>query len=165
MSTLNSLDDSVYIYIYVYSERERERDIYIMYIYIYIHTHTYTHTCCRCCLLFFNHWDIEPHVVAADWCFNVETNIETFHMRSFTRLAETRLAQFTHRVRTPIYEGGGTVDWDTVAPNCSTGNCLSNFNKRISSKSLNWDIWARKARIETFELDEGFQPYHPPFRV
>ena len=23
---------------------------------------------------------------------------------------------------------------------------------------------ARKARIEKFELDEGFQPYHPPFR-
>ena len=24
---------------------------------------------------------------------------------------------------------------------------------------------ARKARIEKFELDEGFQPYHPPFRA
>ena len=23
---------------------------------------------------------------------------------------------------------------------------------------------ARKARIERFELDEGFQPHHPPFR-
>ena len=23
---------------------------------------------------------------------------------------------------------------------------------------------ARKARMEKFELDEGFQPYHPPFR-
>ena len=23
----------------------------------------------------------------------------------------------------------------------------------------------RKARIEQFELDEGFQPYHPPFRT
>ena len=24
---------------------------------------------------------------------------------------------------------------------------------------------ARKARIEKFELDEGFQSYHPPFRI
>ena len=39
--------------------------------------------------------------------------------------------------------GEGTVDWDTVASNCSTGNLLSNFNKRISSKSSNWTIWAR----------------------
>ena len=39
--------------------------------------------------------------------------------------------------------GEGTVDWDTVASNCSTGNCLSNFNRRISSKSSNWEIWAR----------------------
>ena len=31
--------------------------------------------------------------------------------------------------------GEDTVDWDTVALSCSTGNCLSNFNKRISSKS------------------------------
>ena len=32
---------------------------------------------------------------------------------------------------------------------------MSNFDKRISWKSSN---------IEKFELDEGFQPYHPPFR-
>ena len=49
----------------------------------------------------------------------------------------------------------GTADRDTVASNCSTGNCLSNFNKRMSSKG----------RIEKFELDEGFQQYHPPFRT
>ena len=30
-----------------------------------------------------------------------------------------------------------------LASNCSTGNRLSNFNKRISSKSSNWKIWAR----------------------
>ena len=36
-----------------------------------------------------------------------------------------------------LKRGEGTVDWDTVASNCSTGNCLSNFNKRISSKSSN----------------------------
>ena len=32
--------------------------------------------------------------------------------------------------------GEGTLDWDTVASHCSTGNCLSNFNKKISSKKL-----------------------------
>ena len=67
--------------------------------------------------------------------------------------------------------GEGTADWYTAASNrstssnCSTGSCLSNFNKRISSKKSNWEIWVRKARIEKFELDEGFQLYHPPFRV
>ena len=34
-------------------------------------------------------------------------------------------------------------DWDTVASNCSTGNSLSNFDKRTSSKSSNREIWAR----------------------
>ena len=48
--------------------------------------------------------------------------------------------------------GEGTADWDTAASNRSTGNCLSNFHTRISSKT----------RIHTFEFDEGFQPYHPP---
>ena len=33
---------------------------------------------------------------------------------------------------------------------CSIENCLSNSNKRISSKT----------QIEKFELDEGLQPYH-----
>ena len=32
--------------------------------------------------------------------------------------------------------GEGTVDWGTVASNCSTGNYLSNINKMIISKSL-----------------------------
>ena len=41
-----------------------------------------------------------------------------------------------------------TVYRDTVASNCSTGNCWSNFNKRISSK--NWELWARW----------GFQPHY-----
>ena len=36
-----------------------------------------------------------------------------------------------------------TVDWNTVASNRSSGSCLSNFNKRISSKSPNWKIRAR----------------------
>ena len=40
--------------------------------------------------------------------------------------------------------GEGTADWDNVASNCSTGNCLSNFNKRMSSKSSNLEIWARR---------------------
>ena len=48
------------------------------------------------------------------------------------------------------------VDWDTVASNCSTGNCSSNVSKRIDSRN--------KTVIEKFELDEGFQPYHPPFQ-
>ena len=39
--------------------------------------------------------------------------------------------------------GEGTADWDTVAPNCSTGNCLSTFKERISLKISNWEIWAR----------------------
>ena len=42
-----------------------------------------------------------------------------------------------------IRGGEGAVDWDTGASNCSTGNCLFSFNKRISSKSSNWEIWAR----------------------
>ena len=40
--------------------------------------------------------------------------------------------------------GEGTVDWDTLASNCSTWNCLCNFNERISSK----------ARIEKSELEK-----------
>ena len=32
---------------------------------------------------------------------------------------------------------------DPVASNCSTGNYLSNFNKRISSNNSNRSIWAR----------------------
>ena len=39
--------------------------------------------------------------------------------------------------------GEGTADWDAVAPNCSTENCLPNLNKRISSKNSNFIIWAR----------------------
>ena len=46
-------------------------------------------------------------------------------------------------VQKPKLRGGESiVDWDTVASNRSTGNCLSNFSKRISSKSSNWTIWA-----------------------
>ena len=52
--------------------------------------------------------------------------------------------------------GEGTVDWETVASNCSTGSCLSSFNKRISSKSSNRKNIARD--------NEVFQPYHPPLR-
>ena len=36
-----------------------------------------------------------------------------------------------------------TVDWDAVASNRSTRSCLSNLNKRISSKGSNCEIWAR----------------------
>ena len=44
----------------------------------------------------------------------------------------------------PMLRGGeGTVDWDTVGSNCSIEKCLSNLNKRISSKSSNWQISAR----------------------
>ena len=39
--------------------------------------------------------------------------------------------------------GQGTADRDTVASNCPIENCLSNSNKRISSKSSNWESWAR----------------------
>ena len=79
-------------------------------------------------------------------------------------LRATRLAQGSPWRGAPLYspkeclrgqEGGeGSVDWDTAASNCSTGNCLPNFNKRMSSKSSNWQTWARW----------GFQLYHPPFR-
>ena len=47
-------------------------------------------------------------------------------------------------LRSFLRGGRGTVDWDAVASNCSTGNCLSNFNKRTSSKSSNRQIWARR---------------------
>ena len=39
--------------------------------------------------------------------------------------------------------GEGTVDWDTVASNRSTGSRLSSFNNRISSNNSNLTIWAR----------------------
>ena len=40
-----------------------------------------------------------------------------------------------------IVRGGeGTDDRDTVASNYSTGNCLSSFDQRISSKSPNREI-------------------------
>ena len=35
-----------------------------------------------------------------------------------------------------LKEGGSTVDWDAVASNCSTGSFLFNFNKWISSRTL-----------------------------
>ena len=39
--------------------------------------------------------------------------------------------------------------------------CLSSIIIMINSKSSNLMILARKTRILKFELDEGFQPYHP----
>ena len=39
--------------------------------------------------------------------------------------------------------GESTVNWDTVGSNCSIDNCLSNFGAMISSKSSNWEKWAR----------------------
>ena len=51
--------------------------------------------------------------------------------------------------------GEGTVDWDTVASNRSTGSRVSNFNKRISSKNTTWTIWARW----------GFPTVSSPFRI
>ena len=70
-------------------------------------------------------------------------------------------AGFHDNPRPRVKRGGeGTADWDTAASNCSTGNCVSDVIKRISSKSSNLQIWARTTRIEKFELDEGFQPYH-----
>ena len=39
--------------------------------------------------------------------------------------------------RPPVRGREGTVDRDTLDPNCSTGNRLSTFNKRIHSKSSN----------------------------
>ena len=44
------------------------------------------------------------------------------------------------RTRLRLRGGEYTADRDTVASNRSTGNCLSNFNKRISSKSSNREI-------------------------
>ena len=38
----------------------------------------------------------------------------------------------------------GTVDWDAVASNRSTGSYLSNYNKRINSNNSTWCIWARR---------------------
>ena len=54
-------------------------------------------------------------------------------------------SRFPDPHRFAILRGGEvTVEWDTVASNCSTGNCFSNFNKRISWKSSNSEIWARR---------------------
>ena len=38
--------------------------------------------------------------------------------------------------------GEDTADWDTVGSNRSIEDCLSNFDKGISSKSSNRQIWA-----------------------
>ena len=60
-------------------------------------------------------------------------------------------------------EGGeGNVDWDTVASNCSTGSCLSNFNKIIISKSSNWEIWARKLELRHLSLMRVSNRIIPP---
>ena len=56
--------------------------------------------------------------------------------------AECRSKRGEGRPREGIRGGEGTVDWDTIASNRSTGNRLSKFNQRISSKSSNWEIWA-----------------------
>ena len=37
----------------------------------------------------------------------------------------------------------GAVDWDTAASSRSTGSRLLTFDKRISSKSSSWELWAR----------------------
>ena len=39
---------------------------------------------------------------------------------------------------------------------------LEKLGSRNLSSSSNWTIWARKARMEKFDLDEGLQPYPPP---
>ena len=86
--------------------------------------------------------------------------------RTSTRAAHLRQGQGQH-------EGGeGTADWDTAASNRST--CLELIDRELffvllnkqqdSSTNLNWQIWARTNQIYWFELDEGFRPYHPPFR-
>ena len=41
---------------------------------------------------------------------------------------------------------------------------LPRIARRGSVRLVSIRRWARKARIEKLELDEGFQPYHPPFR-
>ena len=58
-----------------------------------------------------------------------------------THTLADRATQATCRALSKM--GEGTDDWDRVASNCSTGNCLPNCNKRINSNSSNWDIWAR----------------------
>ena len=72
---------------------------------------------------------------------------------AITYVALSEKLSLAFPAETLLRGGEGTVDWDTVASNCSTGNRLSNFSKRINSTT----------RIEQFELDEDFHPYHPPF--
>ena len=55
-----------------------------------------------------------------------------------------------------LLRGGGVLLTYMLLQRIATGSCLSSFNnnnKRISSNTL---------KLRQFELDVGFQPYHPP---
>ena len=55
----------------------------------------------------------------------------------------------------------GTVDWDAVASNCSTGKCLSNLYKRIRSKNSSRAIWARRGFPTVSSLFPRWAPPAP----
>ena len=61
----------------------------------------------------------------------------------YRRLQKQTPAGEIRLTKNPEYLRGveGIVDWNTIASNCSTGNCLYNLNKRISSKNSNWKCW------------------------
>ena len=72
--------------------------------------------------------------------------------KSRTETNRTELVPSRVECRTVSFKRGeGAVDWDTAVSNCSTGTCCL-----ISTRGT-----TQTYQIEHFELDEGFQPYHP----
>ena len=70
----------------------------------------------------------------------------------FFFLSLLSLVVVLHPLLGPHEGGKGTFDWDTVASICTIGNPLSSFHSRISWKSSNREIWARR----------GFPTVSPP---
>ena len=170
---MNVIIIHMYIYIYIYMFKElsgaspplgrshpSKRRVSFgraLYIYIYIHNNND------------NNYDNNT------LCAGREADLRPFSFLRFRRLQSRvwsgQILRWSPEVLYTILGGGRVLPTQILLPriarlasNCSTGSYLSNLNKRISSKSSNWESWARKARIDKVELDEGFQPYHPPFR-
>ena len=78
-------------------------------------------------------WDLPIHIITYIYIYIY------IYMYAYTYIIQIYIWKTA-----PVRGGEGTVDWDTVASHCSTGNCLSNFKKMMSSKcSSNWEVWAR----------------------
>ena len=67
-----------------------------------------------------------------------------------------------------LQRGGRILSIEMLLPRIARQRIVrllsTNNNKCRSSNNYNLQIRARKARTDKFELDEGFQPHHPPFR-